>query len=121
MITAKGITFGDGMTEIFAPKQEIEVFDINRPRRRKKQAMSIREILVLVSCAAPIILGLTFLTVMIRHTAFYIVYWMAVWTWVGLVFYANSKARRASGKSGRAGKGNHNRIVAHGRKVRKTW
>ena len=67
---SRDIVFGDGMTEIFAPEPEIKAFDINRPKRQRKAepAMSTREILILISCAAPVVLGLTFLTVMIQHT-----------------------------------------------------
>lgn len=88
------------MTEIFAPEPEIKAFDINRPRRQRKAepAMSTREMLILVSCAAPVVLGLTFLTVMIQHTLLYIAYWIAVWSWVGFVIYANTQKRRPRGR-----------------------
>lgn len=102
---SRDIVFGDGMTQIFAPEPVIEVFDINRPKRKRqpKPAMSTREMLILISCAAPVVLGLTFLTVMIQHTLLYIAYWIAVWSWVGLVIYANTqKARRQRGKGKRA-------------------
>lgn len=102
---SRDIVFGDGMTEIFAPEPVIEVFDINRPKRRRqpKPAMSTREILILCSCVAPVVLGLTFLTVMIQHTALYLAYWIAVWAWVGFVIYANTrKARRSLGRTRRA-------------------
>lgn len=97
---SRDIVFGDGMTQIFAPEPVIEVFDINRPKRKRqpKPAMSTREMLILISCAAPVVLGMTFLTVMIQHTAVYIAYWIAVWSWVGLVIYANTQTRRPRGR-----------------------
>ena len=102
---SREIVFGDGMTEITAPPQNIEVFDINTRKRAQTpesglQALSIREAMIIASCAAPVILGITFLTVMIRHTALYLVYWVAVWAWLGLVVYANTKARRRRSRTG---------------------
>ena len=99
---SRDIVFGDGMTEITAPPQEIEVFDIRRPKARKEErpAMTIREALIVASCAAPVVLGITFLTVMIQHTALYLIYWVAVWAWLGLVIYANTKTRRREWRTG---------------------
>ena len=103
------------MTEIFAPKQVIEVFDINRPKRKRqpKPVMSTREMLILVSCAAPVVLGMTFLTVMIQHTLLYIAYWIAVWAWVGFVIYANT--RRPGGARRRAKKPHHHTTMRGGK------
>ena len=119
---SRDIVFGDGMTQIFAPEPVIEVFDINRPKRKRqpKPAMSTREMLILISCAAPVMLGLTFLTVMIQHTALYISYWIAVWSWVGLVIYANTqKARSPRGKGKRAIEVEPKRSIARMRGCRK--
>ena len=121
---SRDIVFGDGMTEIFAPEPVIEVFDINRPKRRRqpKPAMSTREMLILISCAAPVVLGLTFLTVMIQHTAVYIAYWIAVWTWVGLVIYANTQKRRPRGRrAAQRTKVEPTRIIAQKWRCRKVW
>lgn len=101
---SRDIVFGDGMTEITAPERQIEVFDVRRPKERTPesglQALSIRETLIVASCAAPVVLGITFLTVMIQHTALYLAYWLAVWAWVGFVIYANTKARRRRSRTG---------------------
>ena len=105
MMYSREIVFGDGMTQIFAPEPVIEVFDINRPKRRKqtKPAMSVKEMLILCSCIGPVVFGITFLTVMIQHTALYLAYWIAVWAWVGFVIYANTRrTRRSMGRTRRA-------------------
>lgn len=121
MMYSRDIVFGDGMTEIFAPEPVIEVFDINRPKRRRqpKPAMSTREILILCSCVAPVVLGMTFLTVMIQHTAVYIAYWCAVWSWVGFVIYANTKKVRRQRGNGKRTEVEPLRIIAHRRRYRK--
>ena len=96
MLKAKGLSFGSGMTQIYAQPQELETFDIRRPRRQRqtRREMSARECAIIISVIAPVIFGLTFLTVMIPHTALYIAYWLTCWTWAGIVVYANTTRRQ---------------------------
>lgn len=110
MIKAKGITFGDGMTEIRPQKAVIEAFPVNArksPKKGKnsaKRPYSAREMLILASCLAPVCIGWALLVVMIRHTALYLAYWAITWTWCGIVLYANTRhgeGRRA--KDNRSG------------------
>lgn len=119
MIKAKGITFGDGMTEIRPQKAVIEAFPVKArksPKKGKKSVKrpySVREMLVLASCLAPVCIGWALLVVMIRHTALYLAYWAITWAWCGLVLYANTRhgeGRRA--KDNRSGqKVNHYQYI----------
>ena len=115
MIKAKGITFGDGLTEIRPQKAIIEAFPVKArksPKKDKKSVKrpySVRDMLILASCLAPVCIGWALLVVMIRHTALYLAYWAVTWAWCGLVLYANTRhgeGRRA--KDNRSGqKVNH--------------
>jgi hypothetical protein len=119
MIKAKGITFGDGLTEIRPQKAVIEAFPVKakkRPKRNKKSAKrpySAKDMLILASCLAPVCIGWALLVVMIRHTALYLAYWGITWAWCGFVLHANTRhgeGRRA--KENRSGqKVNHYQYI----------
>jgi len=107
MIKAKGISYGNGMREIRPESTQEPVLEYigvqpkrYAPKRGKgrKSVLSAREVLILASCFGPMIFGLIFATLMIRHEAFYMAYWTATFLWSGFVFYANKKGRRPIGK-----------------------
>lgn len=98
MIHAAGVSFGNGMREIFPERKDhqpqLDVIQV-RPRKRKrerkdKKKLTVREMVILVSCFGPVIFGMTFATVMLRHEVFYIAYWMTCWIWCGFVLFANT-------------------------------
>lgn len=118
-MTCHDIVFGDGMREIRPVMDgfyELDVFPVERrkivvrKRKRRKQALSVREAIVICSCYGPLIFGLIFGTLMVRHTALYMIYWTIAILWNALVLYANKKERRPIGK--RQHSGNHKLIVA---------
>lgn len=112
MITAKGVVFGDGMTEIIAPPPHLEVFEV--PRRKRKQ-VSTKDTLILASVLAPWVFGVTFMAILATHPIAYIIYWLITYGWTGLVAYANKGARRSRGKSKRAAEVEPKRSIARGR------
>lgn len=116
MIRAKGITFGDGMREIRPVMDAYYALDalpvgedpgyrkkdrkprpVRRQRRAKKgrrQSMNTRELLIIASVTFPLILGLLFATVLLRHETVYILYMAAAYSWMTIVLYANCRRRR---------------------------
>ena len=116
MIRAKGIAFGDGMREIRPvmdayyelnvlptgedpgyKKKDRKPRPVRRQRRAKKgrkQSMNTRELLIIASVAFPLILGLLFATVLLRHETVYILYMAAAYSWMAIVLYANCRRRR---------------------------
>lgn len=118
MITAKGVVFGDGMTEIIAPPPTLEVFEV--PRRKRKQ-VSTKDTLILASVLAPWVFGVTFMAILVVHPLAYIIYWLITYGWTGIVVYANTrKARRSKGQSKRA-EVEPKRSIARIRGCRKIW
>ena len=111
MIKAKGIVFGDGMREIRPETTQEPVLEyigvqprrcVSKKGKGRKSALSAREALILASCFGPMIFGLIFATLMIRHEVFYMAYWTATFLWSGFVFYANKKGRRPIGNRQRS-------------------
>ena len=116
MIKAKGIVFGSGMREIHPVMDAYYALDalpvgedpgyrkkgrkprpVRRQRHAKKgrrQAMNTRELLIIASVAFPLILGLMFATVLLRHETVYILYMAAAYSWMAIVLYANCRRRR---------------------------
>ena len=100
MITAKGVVFGDGMTEIIAPPPVLEVFEVPK---RKRRTVSQKDVAILASVLAPWVFGVTFMAILVVHPLAYIIYWLITYGWTGIVAYANTrKARRSKGQSKRA-------------------
>ena len=114
MLYSRDLVFGDGMTEITAP-QTLEVFEVPKRKHREPKEMTTREILIIMSVCAPIMIGWVFATVMIRHELFYIGYWSLVWLWAGVVIYANT--RRPADNGRRAKRKPHHHTTMRGGKV----
>lgn len=108
MLYSRDLVFGDGMTEITAP-QTLEVFEVPKRKHREPKEMTTREILIIMSVCAPIMIGWVFATVMIRHTWLYICYWLITWSWASFVIYANT--RRPGGARRRVKKKSHHHIT----------
>ena len=119
MITAKGVVFGDGMTEIIAPPPHLEVFEV--PRRKRKQ-VSTKDTLILASVLAPWVFGVTFMAILVTHPIAYTIYWLITYAWTGFVAYANTKTRRPRGRrTAQRTKVEPKRIIAQKWRCRKVW
>lgn len=122
-VKASGVVFGDGLREIRACQPELDVLTVyprkhtQKSKNAKNTAMSAREIAVLVSCIAPLCIGWAFLTVMLKHEAIYITYWLTVWAWWGFVLYANKKRVRRHRGNGKRTKANHKYKATQSRRI----
>lgn len=111
MIKAKGIVFGDGMREIRPETTQEPVLEyigvqprrcVSKKEKGRKSPLSVREALILISCYGPMIFGIIFATLMLKHEALYITYWSLAFIWNGIVLYANRKGRRPIGERQRS-------------------
>lgn len=114
MIHAKGVVFGDGITEITPLPQcpEIKVFDINRrtigmdidvPQENvhKTQYLHKRtwfdrrwDYILVFTVLFPMVFGMVFANVMVRNELFYCGYWFVTMSWTAIFGFLCGRSKR---------------------------
>ena len=114
MIKARGVVFGDGMTELIPEGPEEKVIflddqkektgnqksekrhfedDIRGKSANRSTKMQIHDILIILSVVLPFVFGFFWASDLLQHEAVYIVYWELTFAWMAFVLYANKKEK----------------------------
>lgn len=115
MIKARGVVFGDGLTELIPEDTEEKVIyldekkektgsqktekrhfkdDIRGKSANRSAKMSIHDGLIILSVVMPFVFGFLWATVLVRHEVVYVIYWHLTFAWMALVLYANRGKRK---------------------------
>lgn len=118
MIKARGVVFGDGLTELIpeeteekviyldekkeetgSPKTEKRHFkaDIRGKSANRSTKMQIHDTLVILSVVLPFVFGFFWAADLLQHEAVYIVYWELTFAWMAFVLYANRREGHGKG------------------------
>ena len=115
MIKARGVVFGDGLTELIPEESEEKVVylddkkeetgnrksekrhfedDIRGKTANRSAKMQTHDISIILSVVLPFVFGFFWSADLLQHEAVYIIYWQLTFIWMGIVLYANRGTRK---------------------------